>query len=144
MNDKIKEIAELRQGIEFMKEDYDNAVAELEELEIVKAVNAQLAKIGSKKEVLAGLEADYKAECETEYATTLDKDQLGGKINITNTLSYTEEKAVAWLIEKKFASALKPINKEFKALAKAAKPKFVTFSTVPKMKLDSDLSEFLS
>ena len=149
MSDKIKEIAKLRLSLIKLGETEGNALEQMWESEAYQKHEAIIMDKQRIKADLSAAEAEYKAECVSDYITKnlqeiVDgKNFPGGKINITSLMEYEDTNAVAWLIEKKFASALKPINKEFKALAKAAKPDFVTFSTVPKMKIDTDLSEFL-
>lgn len=60
-----------------------------------------------------------------------------------DVLEYDADKALDWCVEKEMTGALSLRKADFKKLAKAAKPDFVTFSKEPRARIATDLSEWL-
>ena len=166
MKSQIVYIAEWRKEVAELRAERDRIEEELENTEIGKKYLAAFEAMQKLEKELGELEANYKTDCEAEYAKTQDKDQPGGKIKNYSTYSVTDKiKAVAYVVHHKFVDFLVSndraityaIDNDFlghldvveSKLASYAKKNelevdFIAVTIEPKMTLASDLSEFLS
>ena len=145
MNEDLRELAKIRNLVELTKiaiEAQHDVVGLLPEQQ--KLVEL-MKKLDTHKEEVKAKESTYREECVKQYLKDGTKVFAGGKIKMFVVVSWDDDEAKAYVIEKKLANLLSLNSQNVKKYIVAVEPdEFGAVKKEPRLSLATDLSDFLA
>ncbi len=145
MNEELRLLAKLRNLVELT----NTAIEAQQEVVDLLPEQQKLAKLQKKlathKAEVQAKENAYREECIKQYLKDGTKVFAGGKINMYSVVTWDEAKAKAYAIEKNLPNLLNLNNNKVKGYIQSAAPEeFGSEVKEPRLKLSTDLSDFLA
>ncbi|KKM76458.1 hypothetical protein LCGC14_1379990 [marine sediment metagenome] len=145
MNEELRELAKLRNLVDLTKvtieaqQDVVNLLPAQQKLvELQKKLGTHQAEVKTKENA-------YREECVKQYEKDGTKVFAGGKIKMFDKITYDDDDAKAYAIEKGLPNLLNLNANNVKGYIKSAAPEeFGKIVKEPRLSLASDLSDFLA
>ncbi len=145
MNEELRELAKLRNLVELT----DTAIEAQKEVVVLLPEQQKLVELRKKldthKAEVKTKEKAYREKCVKQYKKDGTKVFAGGKINIFDVITFVEADAKKYALEKNLPNLLNLNSTNVKGYIKSAAPEeFGSIEKEPRLKLATDLSDFLA